>query len=77
LHYETLINKIREDLKDEYIWISIDVSTDTAGRSVANVIIGKLNKNCYFKPYLFDLLLLNKTNHSTIIQSFTDTMMRL
>lgn len=41
--YEEVLNKIRERIGDSYIWLSIDETTDAAGRMVANVVVGALD----------------------------------
>ena len=47
-----LWKKIKGNLDGKNIWISIDETTDQAGRKVANVIIAELNSEKYCKPYL-------------------------
>ncbi|KAL4126639.1 hypothetical protein QTP88_010851 [Uroleucon formosanum] len=41
--YEETMKNIREQIKGNKIWVSIDETTDSEGRYVANVIIGTLN----------------------------------
>ncbi len=41
--YNSVISYIREKLSEEYIWISVDETTDCMGRYVVNVIVGSMN----------------------------------
>ncbi|KAJ4434724.1 hypothetical protein ANN_23292 [Periplaneta americana] len=42
--YDETIQKIRDEIKDSSIWVSIDETPDKEGRLVGNVVIGLLNK---------------------------------
>lgn len=42
--YENQIKKIRDNIQNKCIWVSIDETTDSTGRYVANVVIGILNE---------------------------------
>ncbi|XP_055902175.1 uncharacterized protein LOC129938564 [Eupeodes corollae] len=73
--YILLTDKIKSVLKDEYIWISIDETTDIQGRFVANVVAGVLSQNEDLrKKVLLNVVELEKTNHSTIAQIFDETV---
>jgi hypothetical protein len=72
--YEETIARIREELANENIWISIDESTDIEGRYIANVIVGKLKSGLYTKPFLLTSETLDKTNHVSIAQLFNDAL---
>lgn len=63
------------ELIDKPIWISIDESTDTKGRMIANVILGSLEENS--KPHLFMCKELDATNNITISRLFNDAMHKL
>ncbi len=43
--YQSCIESIREKLKDKFIWISIDETTDRFNHKVANFIVGSLDAN--------------------------------
>ena len=43
--YEKTIESIRDELDNEYIWLSIDETTDVMQRHVFSVIVGALNPN--------------------------------
>lgn len=40
--YEDVFAEIRADISDNMIWISADETTDSCGRYIANLIVGKL-----------------------------------
>jgi hypothetical protein len=69
---------IRKQLDGQYVWISIDETTDCAGRYVSNVIVGSLNpiaeRNVKF---LLNMEFLDKTNNFTIVQSVNNALMVL
>lgn len=56
--------KIRESVGDRNIWISIDETTDSADRYVANTIIGTMEAEAESS---FSIRCLEKTNASTIV----------
>ena len=37
--YDETIQRIVSELRNQYLWISMDETTDDAGRHVANVVI--------------------------------------
>lgn len=70
---ETL-DKIRDNLKNSNIWVSIDETTDVEGRYIANVIVGKLSSLSPSVPYLLNCEVLEKCNHASIARFFNDSM---
>jgi len=76
--YETVIQEIRSELKDQFIWLSIDETTDRFGNYVTSVIVGSLNANQEKnKIFLLNMEYIPKTNHLNIIQSITNALMLL
>jgi len=71
------INQIRQYVGNNKIWVSIDEITDIDGRYVGNVIIGTLEVNKLGKTFLLNSEILEKTNHSTIVQLFENSMLLL
>lgn len=63
--YQNVLEQIRADLRDSILWISADETTDSCGRYMANLIIGKLELQPS-SSYLVACKELEKTNHSTI-----------
>lgn len=74
--YNVAIEAIKSDIGDNYIWISVDETTDVMGRQIANLIVGKLCEEEPTKPHLIASKLLERTNHMTIAQ-FVNSSMRL
>lgn len=72
--YEETMKNIREQIKGNKIWVSIDETTDSEGRYVANVIIGTLNTDAPGKTYLLTTEVLEKANNSTIVNLFDHSM---
>ncbi|KAL4092042.1 hypothetical protein QTP88_026616 [Uroleucon formosanum] len=72
--YEETMKNIREQIKGNKIWVSIDETTDSEGRYVANVIIGTLNTDAPGKTYLLTTEVLEKANNSTIVKLFDHSM---
>lgn len=56
----------RNQVLNKKIWISIDKTTDTEGRYIANVIIGTLLADKSGKIFLLASEVLEKANHTTI-----------
>lgn len=73
-NYALTMQRIKDEVKDKKIWISIDETTDVKGRYVANVIIGTLEVAQMTKIYLLTSEELEKTNSSTIAQLFTTAL---
>jgi hypothetical protein len=69
--YEETLQKIRNEIGESKIWVSIDETTDTCGRYVANVIVGALNESKAEKSFLLTCEQLEKTNSTTIAQLFS------
>lgn len=74
--YEEVLSEIRTDLSNNLIWISADETTDTCGRYIANLIVGKLSKEPS-TPHLVACQVLEKTNYSTIVRFINDSIKSL
>ena len=72
--YQQTLTKIRETVSDKNIWISIDETTDSMGRYVANTIIGTLEPGGKSNIFLLNSEWLEKTNASTISQAITNAL---
>ncbi|XP_025412038.1 uncharacterized protein LOC112684637 [Sipha flava] len=64
------MDKIRVTVQDKKIWVSIDETTNSNGRYVANVIIGTLEIDCPGEIMLLTSEVLEKVNHSTRAKLF-------
>lgn len=74
--YEEVLSEIRADLSNNLLWISADETTDSCGRYMANLIVGKLSKDPS-TPHLVACKVLEKTNHSTIARFINDSIRSL
>ncbi|XP_036342440.1 uncharacterized protein LOC118751735, partial [Rhagoletis pomonella] len=70
--YESVLEKIRLEIGESPIFVSIDETTDKAGRSVTNVIVGPLRESG--RGYLLPVEVLDKVNSSTIATLCDDSM---
>jgi hypothetical protein len=68
------IKKIEEDISENYIWISVDETTDVKGRYIANMIVGKLTQEEAGNSHLLAPKELEKTNHKTIVNFVDDSL---
>lgn len=66
--YSDTLNKIRDNIKGNKIWVSIDE---------VNVVIGTLQTDQPGKLYLLNTEILNKANYSTITNLFDKSMFLL
>lgn len=64
--YNNVVSEIKDQLSEQKVWISVDETHNSLGLSVANVIVGHLDKSCHMKPYLVTSKVLNATNFQTI-----------
>lgn len=73
--YQRVLNKIRAKVGNNYIWVSLDESTDVEQRAVANFIIGILGvEEEVGTSYLLNMAVLEATNHRTIAAFFNDSL---
>lgn len=76
--YNDKLEVLREKAENNYIWASVDETTDAEGRFVANFIFGILDdaddSRERGKCYLLNMAVLEKTNASTIGAFFFDSL---
>jgi len=73
LCYEDILNKIRKEIGNSSIWVSIDKTIDVQGRYVTNVIISSLySENS--THIVLTVEHLEKSNFQTISKLFNDSM---
>ncbi|PSN44021.1 hypothetical protein C0J52_16974 [Blattella germanica] len=65
------IQKIRDEIKDSSIWVSIDETSGKEGRHVGNVVIGLLSEQ-YSERILLHCDVLEKCNNKTIVKLFNE-----
>lgn len=64
--YDKTLKKIREMIGERNVFVSIDETTDSMGRYVANVIVGVLEAHSPGEQFLLHCEQLDKVNYSTI-----------
>ena len=64
--YEETMQQIKKIIGNNYIWFTVDETTDTCGRYIANLIIGVLNEDIVTEGFLISSKELTKTNSNTI-----------
>jgi hypothetical protein len=64
--YEDTINKIRNGVGKNKIWVSIDETSDVDGRFVANVVVGTLKYEQPGEIFLLVCEMLERVNNSSI-----------
>lgn len=72
--YLSVIENIREKVKEKQIWVSIDETTDALGRYVANVIIGTMDHSERCEVFLLHTEQLEAVNNTSIVQLFTNSL---
>ncbi|KAB0790223.1 hypothetical protein PPYR_15446, partial [Photinus pyralis] len=70
--FHDVICEIRDQMKYENIWISIDETTDAAGQCVCSAVVGGLKAGS--KSYLLNIQILDRVNHSTVAKFFNDSL---
>jgi hypothetical protein len=72
--YEDTINKIRNNVRKNKIWVSIDETSDVDGRFVANVVVGTLKHEQPGEIFLLACEVLERVNNSSIVLVFDNAM---
>jgi hypothetical protein len=76
--YEETLNKIRVLCGKEYIWVSIDETTDASGRKAANVIgVLKNDQTPSEKSFLLTCKEMSAVNHTTMARVFNEATQSL
>lgn len=70
--FEDLMSSIREQVKNQFLWLSIDETVDSAKRCVVNVVVGILGAD--HKKFLLRSEILTEVNHSAIVRLFARSM---
>lgn len=64
--YDSTLDKIRSEIGDSCIWVSVDETTDSLGRSIANLIVGKLDEEKPQNSHLIYSREMEKTNANSV-----------
>lgn len=74
LSYQSTLQKLKEHISDNYVYLVVDETTDVRGNYVANLLIGKLNFQEAGYPFLLASKILDKTNHDTICRFINSSL---
>lgn len=73
--YGEAIEKMKLKAKNNFVWVSLDETTDSEQRYIANFVFGDLGvADERDKSYLFAIKVLNVTNNSTIATFFDESL---
>lgn len=74
--YIAQLNEIKAKINSNFLWISIDETTDIEGRYVANVVVGIMDSDeeKSKQKFLINTVELEKANHETIARAFNDSI---
>lgn len=72
--YNEVIDRIRKEIGEGPIYVSIDETTDVEGRYVANVVVGLMHGDKCSKSYLLTCEELSKCNYQTVGKLFHDAL---
>ncbi len=72
--YQEAFEAMKAFLKDQPIWLCLDETTDACQRSVAHVLIGKLDGNQFHKPHLVNCAFFDANNGETTARLVNDTL---
>lgn len=75
--YNAKIKKIRDSIGENYVWISVDETTDKCGRYIANLIVGKMSEDELPTSHLLACKQLEQTNHATIARFINTALLTL
>jgi hypothetical protein len=73
--YTRVINNIRQQIQNHYVYFVVDETTDSRGRYIANLLVGRLSEGGPSKSYLIACKQLEKTNHVTILRFVNESLM--
>uniref|UniRef100_A0A2S2Q8L0 DUF659 domain-containing protein n=1 Tax=Sipha flava TaxID=143950 RepID=A0A2S2Q8L0_9HEMI len=72
--FNTTMNKMKMEIRQNKIWVSIEEICDVEGRFIANVIVGVLRPDCPGHIFLLHSEELDKANHSTFCELLKKAM---
>lgn len=74
--FDETMDQVRERIGENFVYISVDETTDDRGYFIANLIIGVLNSFEAGHPYLIASWELERTNASTVCAFVNDALVR-
>lgn len=72
--YESYLKELQAKAQSKKIWVSMDETTDSEQRMVANFVFGLLEENGEGKSYLLNMAHIERSNASTMAAFFTDSL---
>jgi hypothetical protein len=72
--YSSVLINIKEEIADNYFYISVDETTDSSGKYIAHLLIGVLKEDTLPKSHLISCQQLEKTNALTISRFIQETL---
>lgn len=57
---------IKNEFSNAYFWLSVDETTDKQGRSISNLLIGKLDGQKWHPPKLISVKMMEKVDYATV-----------
>ncbi|QQP50203.1 Uncharacterized protein FKW44_011128, partial [Caligus rogercresseyi] len=64
--YQDMLSKIKVNIQDQPIWLTIDETTDVEGRYILNVVVGKVAAGSSNRAELVHSMILERTNAETV-----------
>lgn len=79
--FDNCMETLREKAKDKYIWVSLDETTDSKQRMVANFVFGIMdsdeNSSERGKSYLLNMTTVDAANANNMAKFFNDSLLLL
>jgi hypothetical protein len=72
--HEEVMDELKSTISNNFIWFSVDETTDVCGRYIANLIIGILHEESPTKAFLIASKELEKTNSNTVTKFVHDEL---
>ncbi len=72
-----VVDKIKEKLKDKFLFVSTDETMGSLGRPMCIVLVGPLDSTYLERPYLIDVVNLGATNNCTVQQCLNSSLFQL
>jgi hypothetical protein len=70
--YEETLKNIRGNIRDAFIWVAVDETTDSVVRFQVKIVAGNLDIEVPCHPYLICFKVLQHTNYSIVVRFVND-----
>lgn len=68
------MSEIKKEIDDGFYWMSVDETTDKAGRFIANMLVGKLDGQKWNPPALISVKVLENVDSNAIARFVNDSI---